>query len=150
MEGKWTPLGDEQLDREIEDARRQSRILDQREPRAVSARYNQRTRRIEVELADGCLFAFPAESAEGLQGATANQLKQIEIVGDGYALRWEELDADYTVAGLLAGRLGSRAWMREHARRAGSAKTVAKARAARANGRKGGRPRRNLREIAED
>jgi hypothetical protein len=150
MERKWTPLGDEQLDREIEDARRQSRILDQREPRAVSARYNQRTRRIEVELADGCLFAFPVESAEGLQGASANQLRQIEIVGDGYALRWEELDADYTIAGLLAGRLGSRAWMREHARRAGSAKSAAKARAARVNGRKGGRPRRNLRERAED
>lgn len=142
MERNWIALDDDQLDREVEDARRRSKILDEREPRAVGARYDERTRRIEIELADGCLFAFPAESTEGLEGATPDQLAQVEIVGDGYALRWEELDADYTVAGLLAGRLGSRGWMREHARRAGSATSAAKARAARANGRKGGRPRR--------
>lgn len=113
----WTPLGDEQLDREIEDARAQSKIVSDREPRAVSARYNRRTRRIEVELVDGCLFAFPAQSGQGLEGATPDQLAEVEVRGDGYALHWESLDADFTVAGLLAGQLGSRAWMREHARR---------------------------------
>ncbi|MQA92136.1 MAG: DUF2442 domain-containing protein [Gemmatimonas sp.] len=144
MARKWTPLDDEQLDREIEDARKRSKIVSDSEPRAVGARYNRRSRRIEVELADGCLFAFPVKSAQGLDGATADQLAEVEVLGDGYALHWEKLDADFTVAGLLAGRLGSRAWMREHARRAGSVTSGAKARAARANGRKGGRPRKGV------
>jgi len=47
------------------------------------------------------------------------------------------------VPGLLMGVFGTRAWMAsELARRAGQAKSPAKAAAARVNGRKGGRPRR--------
>ncbi|MQA92506.1 MAG: DUF2442 domain-containing protein [Gemmatimonas sp.] len=117
VERSWTPLDDEQLEREIGDARKQSKIANDGEPRAVSAHYNRRTRRIEVELVDGCLFTFLAKSGQGLEGATPDQLAEVEVRGDGYALHWESLDADFTVAGLLAGQLGSRAWMREHARR---------------------------------
>lgn len=68
---------------------------DETEPRATSARYNRRTRRIEVELRDGCLFAFPTEIVEGLSGATADQLAQVEVDGNGAALHWEGLDVDY-------------------------------------------------------
>lgn len=118
MGRNWTPLDDEDLDREIDEARKQSKIESDSGPRAVSARYNRRTRRIDIELVDGCLFAFPAKSAQGLEGATPDQLAEVEVLGDGYALHWENLDIDFTVAGLMAGRLGSRAWMREHARRA--------------------------------
>ena len=150
MARNWIPLDDEQLDREIEDARKRSRIVSESEPRAVSARYNRRSRRIELELTDGCLFAFPAESAKGLEGASADLLGEVKVLGGGYALHWEKLNADFTVAGLLAGRLGSRAWMREHARRAGSATSDAKARAARANGRKGGRPRKGVSPGSEE
>jgi len=136
-----TPLTDEALSRQIEEARRNSKIADPGEPRALSARYDRATGRIEIELHDRCLFAFPVDTAERLRGAPPAELERIEIVGDGYALHWETLDVHFTVAGLLAGRLGSRVWMREHARRAGSVSTVAKARAARRNGLKGGRPR---------
>jgi hypothetical protein len=106
VERSWTPVDDEQLDREIEAARAQSKIVSDREPRAASAPYNRRTRRIEVELVDGCLFAFPAKSAQGLEGATPDQLAEVEVLGNGYALRWEKLDADFTVAGLLAAGWG--------------------------------------------
>src|SRR6185436_2847470 len=99
------------------------------------------TRRIEIELKDGCLFAFPVADAQGLWDATDEQIATVEVADDGYALHWEELDVDFTVPGLLAGRLGSEVWMREHARRAGSTKSEAKTAAARRNGLKGGRPR---------
>jgi hypothetical protein len=111
-------------------------------PRAVSARYDRRSGRIEIELTNGCLFAFPTENAQGLEGATRAALERVEVWGDGYALHWEDLDADFTVHGLLAGHLGSKLWIREHARRAGSVSSPAKAKAARANGAKGGRPRK--------
>ena len=70
-------------------------------------------------------------------------LADVAILGRGYALHWPRLDADFTVPGLLMGVFGTRAWMAsELARRAGQSRSPAKAAAARANGRKGGRPRR--------
>ena len=46
------------------------------------------------------------------------------------------------VPGLVAGLFGTRRWMAEIGRRGGKRRTKAKALAARANGAKGGRPRR--------
>jgi hypothetical protein len=139
---KWQSPTDAQLDRQIEAARKGSRIADVNEPRAASARVNPATARLEIELADGCLFAIPVHSIQGLRGAAAALVERVRVQGNGYALRWEELDVDFSVAGLLAGRIGTRLWMREHARRAGSVTSAAKARAARRNGKKGGRPSR--------
>jgi hypothetical protein len=65
---------------------------------------------------------------------------QTRLPCDGTAgLHWEALDADFRVSGLLAGVFGTKAYM---ARRAGQAKSPAKSAAARANGTKGGRPRK--------
>ncbi len=131
---------DQEILAQIEAARERGRIVDETEPRATEARYNRRTRRIEVELRDGCMFAFPAEIAQGLRGATPEQLAEVQVIGNGATLRWEELNADLTVPGLLAGRFGSARWMSELGRAGGRASSPAKAAAARANGRKGGRP----------
>lgn len=80
--------------------------------------------------------------AQGLEGAGTADLSEIEITPMGTGLHWPRLDANLTVDGLLAGIFGSRSWMRAHAARAGRARTPAKAAAARANGAKGGRPRK--------
>jgi hypothetical protein len=135
-------LSDQELIENIRAARKLSKILEETEPRAKSARYDPDTGRIEIELKDGCLFAFPTGIAQGLRGASAAQLAAVEVWGDGYALHWEELDADFTVPGLVAGRFGTKRWMSELGRRGGSAKSEAKARASRENGKKGGRPRK--------
>ena len=63
-------------------------------------------------------------------------------------LRWDALDVDLSVAGLASGVFGGEAWMRElemegarkMGRRGGQARGGAKARAARVNGARGGRP----------
>jgi hypothetical protein len=58
-------------------------------------------------------------------------------------LRWASLDVDLYVPALVAGIFGTRSWMtRELAAIAGRSKSAAKAAAARANGKKGGRPRK--------
>jgi hypothetical protein len=57
----------------------------------------------------------------------------------GFGLHWETLDVDFSVAGLVNGIFGTAKWM---AARAGRAISPAKAAAARANGAKGGRPRK--------
>lgn len=92
-----------------------------------------------VDLSNGCTFAFPPRLAQGLEDATDDQLAEVEILGAGYVLHWAALDADLSIPGLLAGIFGTRAYM---ARRAGQARSEAKAAAARANGIKGGRPRK--------
>lgn len=142
MAVKWKPYTDDELDRQAEESRKHSKILDPNLPRARGARYNRRTGRLEIELKNGCLIAIPTQALQGLRGAAPALIAEVEIWGDGYALHWEALDADFTVESLVAGRFGSAVWMREHARRAGSVKSAAKARAARRNGRKGGRPRK--------
>ena len=114
------------------------------EPRAKSARYDRPSGRVIVELTNGCSFAFPAAQAEGLAEASDDDRAQIEILGAGYGLHWENLDADLSVPGLLAGLFGTRAYMdRIRAAHAGASSSPAKAEAARRNGLKGGRPRRS-------
>lgn len=111
--------------------------------RALSARYDARKKCIVIDLANGSSFSFPPHLAQGLSQARPAELANIEISPQGVGLHWPLLDADLTVDGLLAGLFGSRSWMRQHAAMAGRVKSSAKAQAAKANGTKGGRPRKN-------
>ena len=112
------------------------------EPRAVKARYDIRKARLVVELANGVILMLPPELLQGLERATPDQLADLKLSPMGAGLHWPTLDADLSVAGLAAGVFGSRAWMSELARRAGSVKSRRKAASSRENGKKGGRPRK--------
>lgn len=92
-----------------------------------------------MELESGATFAFPPRLVQGLHDATPAQIAEVEVIGAGYGLHWESLDLDYSVPGLMNGVFGTAEWM---AAKAGRATSPAKAAAARANGAKGGRPRK--------
>ena len=110
---------------------------------ALSARYDRRRRRVVVRLNTGIEIAFPVALAEGLAGASLEDLAEIEISPTGLGLHWPKLDADLYVPALLRGVLGSRSWMAAQMGAAGGrSRSPAKAAAAQENGRKGGRPRR--------
>ncbi len=68
----------------------------------------------------------------------------IEISPAGLGLHFPKLDADVYVPALFEGVYGSRAWMKQAARVAGSTRSEAKSAASRENGKKGGRPRKTL------
>ncbi|KSB87301.1 hypothetical protein AS593_22915 [Caulobacter vibrioides] len=110
------------------------------EPRARSARYDRASGRIEVELTSGAAFAFPARLGQGLETATEEELAQVLVSPGGYGLHWQALDVDLSIPGLAAGFFGTKTHM---ARIAGRARSAAKSTAARANGAKGGRPRKS-------
>jgi hypothetical protein len=61
-------------------------------------------RMVYIELTDGRIVGFPAARFTRLKAATDHQLSQVRVEVDGYALRWEEIDEDITVPGIVAGR----------------------------------------------
>ncbi len=58
---------------------------------------------IFIELTDGRIIGFPANRFRILKSATNEQLKEVTLRLDGYALRWKSLDEDITVPGVVAG-----------------------------------------------
>ncbi|NLT70313.1 MAG: DUF2442 domain-containing protein [Verrucomicrobiaceae bacterium] len=71
------------------------------EPAAIRAWADGRT--IYVELHDGRIVGFPADRFRRLATASEEELKDVMVEVNGYALRWEALDEDITVPGIVAG-----------------------------------------------
>ena len=128
---------------EFDAAVRRAAERHRKEPLAVSARYDQQRKRVVVKLNTGVELAFPPELAEGLQNASQAELSQIEISPSGFGLHFPRLDADLYVPALLKGVFGSKSWIAAQlGREGGRSRSRAKIAAARANGKRGGRPRK--------
>lgn len=135
-------INDHDLDEQIEQATKAG-IAALNEPRAKTVRYDATRRQVIVELTNGCTFIFPADLGQGLAHATDEELAEVQVLGHGFGLHWEKLDADLSIASLVVGIFGSKSWMKELARRGGASTSTAKSAAARINGGKGGRPRKS-------
>lgn len=72
------------------------------EPAAIRAWVEGRF--VYLELTDGRILGFPAGRFKALRDATDAQLNKVELRLDGFAMRWEELDEDITVPGIIEGR----------------------------------------------
>ena len=128
---------------EFDEAVQRGAERQQDEPLAVSARYDRRRDRVIVSLDTGVELAFPPRLAEGLENATPSDLVQIEISPSGFGLHFPKLDADLYVPALLKGVFGSKSWIAAQlGREGGQSRSRAKVAAARANGKRGGRPRK--------
>lgn len=82
-----------------------------RSPRAKSAHYDAGRNRIIVRLTTGIELGFAPQDAEGLQNATADDLKAVKVESFGLGLHFPTLDAGLYVPALLDGLLGSKKWM---------------------------------------
>jgi len=71
------------------------------EPAAIKAWAEGRT--IYIELTDGRIIGFPANRFKILKEASSEELKEVSLRLNGFALRWENLDEDITVPGVVAG-----------------------------------------------
>lgn len=71
-------------------------------PRALRAWSENRM--VFLELTDGRVIGFPSARFRLLANATDEQLQSVSVRLDGAALRWEELDEDLTVRGIVEGR----------------------------------------------
>ena len=61
-------------------------------------------RMVFIELTDGRQIGFPAARFRLLADASDDDLSKVELCLNGAALRWEDLDEDITVRGILEGR----------------------------------------------
>ena len=130
----------EPTEQKLAEAERRGREILATQPLATSVRYDRAGGHVAVELTNGCTLTVPATLIQGLESASPDQLAAVEILGAGYGLQWPGLDVQVTVPGLAAGLFGTR---RHMASLGGRASSPAKAAAARANGARGGRPRKS-------
>lgn len=108
---------------------------------ATDVRFDRKAQRIVLELTSGYLFAFPVRAIPALHAMNSSQLAAVELHSSGISLRWDAQDVDLSVAGLLLSAIGENEQRRQLASLAGKVSSAAKAKAARANGAKGGRPK---------
>ncbi len=101
--------------------------------RAESARFDRRSGRLVIRMSTGLEVSFMPSQAEGLGDANVDLLSKVEVTGGGWTLHFPALDADFSISRLLAGFLGSADWMKRESR----------LNASRANGKLGGRPRKD-------
>ncbi len=108
---------------------------------ATAVAYDETRNRVVVTLSTGIEIAFDPRRAQGLEHASADDLKAAEIQGAGFAVYWPKLDADVYIPALLKGIMGTKKWMAAQLGAAGGrARSQAKTEAARENGKRGGRP----------
>jgi hypothetical protein len=119
--------------------RREKRLY--KEPLATAVRYMPSRDTVVVEMNNGAALVIPRHLLQGLANGSPAQLRIACVAARGTAVSWPELDADFTIVSLLHGIYGGKRWMSELARHAGAAKSEAKAKAARINRVRGGRPK---------
>ena len=122
-------------------ASRAGRLSEKSEPRATAAAYVPARDALRIDLTNGASIVVPTRLIPGLKGASARDLRAVEVLGRGTGLHWKSLDFDLHVPNLIASLFAGSAWMSALGRIGGSRSSAAKVNAARANGRKGGRPR---------
>lgn len=60
--------------------------------------------KLTIDLADGRTIIIPLEWYPRLLHGTAEERQNWQLLGDGYAIEWSELDEHIGIEGLLAGR----------------------------------------------
>jgi hypothetical protein len=111
------------------------------EPHATAVRFDSDRDRYEIELSTGGAFAVPRGALKALPtSASRKALHSVRLMPAGFSLWWDVLDTGYHVADLEALALGAAA-ARVLGRSGGAATTTEKAKAARENGKHGGRPK---------
>ena len=74
------------------------------ETEAVATRAWTEGRRVYVELTDQRVVGFPAHRFRRLKEASDMELANVRLEVGGTALRWESLDEDISIEGVMAGR----------------------------------------------
>ena len=133
-------LTDQQIEAQIDAAIARKAEIDATELRAKEVLFDDG--RITLHFDNGATFSFLTDSVESISALSSETLATVELTPSGKGLRWDEPDIDLSIQGLLLGIFGSNVWMKQIATKGGSSTSERKKAASRANGQKGGRPRK--------
>ena len=133
-------LTDRQIEAQIDTAIARQSKIDAVEPRANKVLFE--NNRFTIHFNNGAIFSFLAESVEAIATLSPEILATVELTPSGKGLRWDRPDIDLSIQGLLLGIFGSKVWMKQIATLGGKSTSEKKKAASRANGKKGGRPKK--------
>ena len=137
--GKWE-IEEAELEQQHLAARERGQKQLETEAQARRVTYDHLRDQLVIELKNGITVLLPTHLLQEMGGAAPEAIAGVQLGPRGASLHWETLDVSFSLAGLLAGIFGTRAWMQEMGRLGGGTKSAAKAAAARSNGKQGGRP----------
>jgi len=142
-------VDESELERQHREAVRRGSEHIARLPKARSARYDKKSRRMVLELRNGVTILVPVDLIQGLQHAEDRSLSDLELVIENTQIHWDKLDVQFYIEDLLRGVFGTPKWMaglREYlseiGAKGGARRSAAKTASSRANGKLGGRPRK--------
>ena len=125
-----------EFDREYEDAVRVENEYRRAGLLATGVTFDERARRFVLELTNGYSLGVPIATLPEVAGATVAQLRGIALPTED-CIEIAALDVQYSVPGLVMAMSA-----REIGRLGGKSTSARKSKASRANGKKGGRPRK--------
>lgn len=122
---------------------RETEESDRTEPRIDRTTYDNRSRLLHLAMRGGAGVDIPIDLFDDFNGATPEQIANCKLHENGASLHWDELDIQMETISILQIAFRFRT-VTDNARQAGSARSPAKAAAARRNGAKGGRPKKRV------
>ncbi|NOT48369.1 MAG: DUF2442 domain-containing protein, partial [Acidobacteria bacterium] len=104
-------MDDPEFQRQVAAATKRGKEEHKRLPKASSARYDKKTRRIVLEMQNGVTLLVPVNLVQGLQDGSDTELGDFSLMLGGTEIHWNTLDVQFYVESFLKGVFGTAKWM---------------------------------------
>jgi len=135
---KIPPTTEDELRNAVAAGRRRRAV----ERRAASVRYDADRDAIEIELTDGAAVRLPRAMIEEFRDVPPADMAAVRVSPAGYGIKLDQHDINISVHGLIGSLATAGDMAASLGKLGGAARSDAKRISARANGAKGGRPRK--------